>query len=50
MEGEGPDFAAQYTACRVTLAILEKQRALTDGGKKADPNAPAYLWAATKRR
>ena len=49
-EGVGPDFAAQFTACRATLAIVEKQRGLSDNGKKSDPNAPAYLWAATTRR
>lgn len=49
MEGQGPDFAAEYTACRVTLAILEKQRAIFDPNKP-DPNADAYLWAARKRR
>lgn len=50
MEGAGPDFAAEYTACRARLAILEKQRGLSDNGKKSDPNASAYLWAATTRR
>jgi transcription initiation factor IIE alpha subunit len=49
MEGEGPDFVAEYTACRATLAILEKQRARNDGNKP-DPNSSAYLWAATTRR
>lgn len=50
MEGVGPDFGAEYTACRATLAIIEKQRGLSDNGKKQDPNASAYLWAATTRR
>jgi hypothetical protein len=49
-EETGPEFAADYVPCRATLAILEKQRALTDGGKKTKPNAPAYLWAATIRK
>jgi hypothetical protein len=50
MEGVGPDFGVEFTACRASLAILEKQRAISDGGKKADPNFSAYLWAATTRR
>jgi transcription initiation factor IIE alpha subunit len=50
VEGEGPDFAAEYTACRATLAKLEKQRALFGDLKKPDPNAPSYLWAVTTRR
>ncbi len=49
MEGVGPDFSATYTACRASMAILEKQRALTDGSKP-NPNASAFLWAATTRR
>jgi len=48
-EDTGPEFAATWTACRATLAILEKQRAISDG-KKPKPNAPAYLWAATIRK
>jgi hypothetical protein len=49
IEGVGPDFAAEYTACRATLAKLEKQRALFGDLKKPDPNAPSYLWAVTTR-
>jgi transcription initiation factor IIE alpha subunit len=51
MEGEGPDFRVEYTACRATLAKLEKQRGLFGDDKKPDPNAPSYLWAVhTVRR
>lgn len=49
-EADGPAFDADYTVCRATLALLEQQRALTEGGKKARPNAPAYLWAIHTRR
>lgn len=44
-----PEIVAQYTACRSTLARLERLRGMTDGGKKDDPYAPAYLWAFTTR-
>jgi transcription initiation factor IIE alpha subunit len=50
MEGVGPDFGVEFTACRATLAILEKQRAVHGDDKKPDPNTSAYLWAATTRR
>jgi hypothetical protein len=50
MEGEGPDFSATYTACRASVAIVEKQRAISDNGKSPVPYASAYLWAATTRR
>jgi hypothetical protein len=49
-EETGPAFTATYTACRATLAILEQQRAISEGGKKPRPNAPAYLWAAQARK
>lgn len=52
-EETGPAFAAEViAACRKTLAKLEVQRAMTDGGKKPmPPNSPAYLWAVkTKKR
>lgn len=48
-EETGPEFTANFTACRATLAIIEQQRALSDGGKKPRPNAPAYLWGTTIR-
>lgn len=44
-----PEITADYTACRSTLARLERLRALTDNGKKDDPYAPAYLWAFKTR-
>jgi hypothetical protein len=50
MEGEGPDFAVEHTACRATMAKLEYQRAQFGDLKKPDPNAPAYLYAITTRR
>jgi len=50
MENEGPDFAVEYTACRATLAKLEKQRAVFGDSKKPDPNAPSYLWAVHTMR
>lgn len=50
MEGVGPDFRAEYTACRATMAILERQRAISENGKNAHPDASAFLWAATTRR
>ena len=49
-EETGPEFAASYTVCRSTLAKLEQERAITDGGKKPRPNAPAYLWSTTVRK
>lgn len=49
-EETGPAFTADYTVCRATLALIEKQRGLSDGGKKPRPNAPAYLWAVHTRR
>lgn len=49
MEGVGPDFEVEYTACRATMAILSKQRAVL-GGKKPNPYAPAFLWAVSTRR
>jgi hypothetical protein len=49
-EEKGPAFGVEQSTCRATLAIVEKQRSLTDGGKKAHPYAPAFLWAATTRR
>jgi hypothetical protein len=49
-EGVGPDFVVQQSTCRATVAIVERQRASTDGGKKPPhPYAPAFLWAATTR-
>lgn len=42
-EETGPGFVAEYTACRATLAQLEKRRSLTKDGKPSE-NAPAYLW------
>jgi len=48
-EENGPAFGVEQSTCRATLAILEKQRALTDGGKKSHPYAPAFLWAAVAR-
>jgi hypothetical protein len=50
MEGEGPDFTVEYTACRATLAKLEYQRGQFGDDKKPDPNAPSYLWAVHTRR
>lgn len=46
-EETGPQFTARVSAvCRITRAKLERQRAMTDGGRKPmPPNAPAYLWA-----
>jgi hypothetical protein len=49
-EGVGPEFTVTQSTCRATFAIVEKQRALTDGGKKSNPYASAFLWAATTRR
>lgn len=49
-EEAGPSFGATYKVCRSTLALLEAQRALSDGGKKPRPNAPAYLWGTTMRK
>jgi hypothetical protein len=49
-EETGPEFKVTYTACRATAAQLELQRALTDGGKKQIPDAPAYLWSTTTRK
>lgn len=48
-EETGPAFDVEYTACRATLAKLEKQRGLVEG-QKTDPNFPSYLWAVTTRR
>lgn len=48
-EETGPEFSATYTVCRSTLAVLEEQRGLTDGGRRPRPNAPAYLWSTTMR-
>jgi hypothetical protein len=48
-EENGPAFGVLQSTCRATLAILEKQRAMSDGGKKAHPYASAFLWAATTR-
>jgi hypothetical protein len=46
-EETGPQFRARIrSVCRVTLAKLERQSAMTEGGRKPMPkNAPAYLWA-----
>jgi hypothetical protein len=49
-EETGPEFLASYTMCRATAAQLEQQRAMTDGGKKQIPDAPAYLWTTTIRK
>jgi hypothetical protein len=49
-EASGPGFDATYSTCRSTLAILEQQRAISDGGKNPKPNAPAYLWGTTIRK
>lgn len=46
----GPEFRAEYTMCRATAAQLEIQRAITDNGKKQNPNAAAYLWSTTIRK
>lgn len=46
-EESGPAFSATYTVCRATLARIEKVNAMTDGGKKPLPRAPAYLWSMT---
>lgn len=43
-EETGPAFEADYTACRATLAQLEKRRAIAQGRQKPSENAPAYLW------
>lgn len=48
-EVSGPAFAVQESTCRATLAIIERQRAKTDGGKKPHPYAAAMLFAATTR-
>jgi hypothetical protein len=48
-EETGPEFTATYTACRATLARIEKQRGMADQ-KKPDPYAAAYLWATTTTR
>lgn len=48
-EETGPLFAAEYVACRATMAKIEKQRALFGDDKKPDPYAPSYLWAAITR-
>lgn len=48
-EESGPAFGVDQSTCRATLAIVERQRALTDNGKKPNPYAPAFLWAATTR-
>jgi transcription initiation factor IIE alpha subunit len=50
MEGEGPDFGSEYTACRATMARLEKERAISDGGKNPHPDSSAFLWRSTTRR
>lgn len=42
-EDKGPQFAAEYTVCRSTLAQLETRRGLDKDGKPRE-NAPAYLW------
>jgi hypothetical protein len=49
-EEVGPAFAVEYTACRATMAKIEKQRAMFGDSKKPDPYAPSYLWAVTTRR
>lgn len=49
-EESGPAFGVEQATCRATLAIIERQRALTDNGKKDNPYASAFLWAATTRR
>lgn len=48
-EATGPEITASYVVCRSTLAILEQERGMTNGGKKPRPNAPAYLWSTTVR-
>lgn len=51
VEGQGPDFTVEHTACRATLAKLEYQRGLFSDDRKPDPYAPSYLWAVqTVRR
>jgi hypothetical protein len=42
-EESGPQFDATFTACRSTLAILEKQRSVYE---KPHKNRPAHLWSA----
>jgi hypothetical protein len=49
-EETGPEFEAEYTVCRATLAQLERVRAMTEGGEKSLPNARAYLWAIKTRK
>jgi hypothetical protein len=46
----GPEFAVSYSTCRASRAVLERQRAISDNGKKDVPNAPAYLWSTTPIR
>jgi hypothetical protein len=46
-EQDGPQFEASFTACRSTLAILEKQRGVY---QKPSENRPAHLWSATIRK
>jgi hypothetical protein len=48
-EETGPEFTATYTMCRATAAQLERQRAMTDGGRKPRLNAPAYLWSTIRK-
>jgi hypothetical protein len=48
--GRRPDFTPSTRPAGPRLAILEKQRASDGDNKKPDPNASAYLWAATTRR
>jgi hypothetical protein len=49
-EETGPEFTASYAVCRSTLARLELERGLTDGGKKPRPNAPSYLWSTAIKK
>jgi len=48
--GTAPGFSVEYTACRATMAILDKQRGLFADDKKPNPYASAFLFAATTRR
>ena len=49
-EETGPSFRADVKAvCRITVAKIERQRAMTEGGKKPPPvNSSAYLWNVTE--
>lgn len=48
-EETGPAFEADHTACRATLALIEKQRAVINPDKP-DPYARARVWSIQVRR